>query len=439
MTLAMSFPAFANNLCVNQKGVSGCYTTIGAAVAAASPNDTIKVAAGTYKEFVTISKPVSLVGESPESTTIDAVGYSNGIYVNNGSQIIVGVVITGFSIENANYEGILVNGAAGVTIWWNRVAGNDKLLQPSPTNPVCPNLTTVYPFEQNEQDDCGEGVHLTNVSESVVAFNLLENNSGGVLVSDDTGPTHDNSIRNNVVRNNVFDCGITMPSHTPYGVYHNTVSSNTVTGNGTDFGNGGGAGVGIFSPGGPTVNYGNSVVGNYLVGNGIAGVAMHTHAPGTEVLRDEIITGNFIADNGYDSDLGLTSSQTDGITLLTVGGSVGGFVISENTFQNEAEDIAISTNVPLTLTATLNNFSSNSIAIDNLGPTPGSSGSAVTGNALVEAKEDWWGCPAGPGALGCATISNMVKSGPMASKVFATPWLGFPLPETPYAAPNTPQ
>jgi hypothetical protein len=438
MTLIMASPALSATLCVSPRSTSKCYRTIGDAVSKASPNDTINVESGTYKEFVTISKPLALVGENPETTIIDAAGKTNGIYINNGATRVTGVVITGLTIENANYEGILVNGASSVTIWWNRVIDNDRLLQPSPTNPVCPNITTVYPFEQNEQDDCGEGLHLTNVSESTVAFNLLERNSGGVLVSDDSGPTHDNSIRNNVVRNNVLDCGITMPSHTASGVYHNTVSGNEVTGNGTDFGNGGGAGVGIFSPGGPTRNFGNSVVGNYLVGNGIAGVAIHTHAPGTEVLQDEVIAGNFIADNGPDSDLGLSGSQSDGISLLAVGGSIGGFIISDNTFQNEAEDIAISTNTPLLITATLNNFSARSIAIDNLGPAPGSSASSVSGNAVVEAQENWWGCPEGPGAPGCARFVNVVSSGPLASKVLASPWLRRRLPEPLFTNPTAP-
>src|ERR1019366_6704934 len=101
---------------------------------------------------------------------------------------------------------------------------------------------------------------------------------------------------------------------TPFGVYHNTISGNNVSGNGTSPLNGGGGGVGLFSPGGPTSNYGNSVVNNNLVGNGIAGVAMHTHAPGTETLRDTVIAGNYIASNGPDSSLGLTGSQGDGIS-----------------------------------------------------------------------------------------------------------------------------
>jgi len=43
----------AATLCVNPTGSSGCQTTIGKAVTAASAGDTVQVAAGTYKEDVT--------------------------------------------------------------------------------------------------------------------------------------------------------------------------------------------------------------------------------------------------------------------------------------------------------------------------------------------------------------------------------------------------
>lgn len=401
--------------CVNPTGAGGCYKTISSAVAASSPGDTISVGPGIYKELVTIAQSLSLVGAGADHTIIDATGLSNAIYINNPSvtpTIVSNVLITGFTLENADFEGLLANGASSVTIWGNYVIDNDKSLQPSPTTPSCPGLTAVYPFEGNEQDDCGEGIHFTNVSSSIIAYNTVENNAGGILVSDDSGPSHDNSIRNNIVRNNVFDCGITIPSHTPFGVYHNTVSDNTVSGNGTSPLNGGGAGVGLFSPGGPTSNYGNSVVNNDLEQNGIAGIAIHTHAPGTEVLQDELIIGNYIAQNGADSDLGLTASQTDGISLGVIGGSVTGIVISGNTFADEAEDIAIQTIPAVQVTATLNNFSATGIAIDNL---PGSS-------AVVNAIQDWWGCAAGPGAAGCSTIVNV------GGTVLSTPWLTNPQP-----------
>src|SRR5262249_1972136 len=52
-------PAFANSAALRQ------YSTIGAAVAAAAPGDTIKVDPGLYTEVVTVTKPLTLVGSGP--------------------------------------------------------------------------------------------------------------------------------------------------------------------------------------------------------------------------------------------------------------------------------------------------------------------------------------------------------------------------------------
>jgi pectin methylesterase-like acyl-CoA thioesterase len=62
-------------------GNGGCYSTIGAAVSNAQPNDTIQAAHGTYKEEVLIGKPLSLMGQHAENTIIDATGRSDGIYI----------------------------------------------------------------------------------------------------------------------------------------------------------------------------------------------------------------------------------------------------------------------------------------------------------------------------------------------------------------------
>ena len=62
LALALPAPAAAaSTRCVNPSH-AGCYHTIGDAVAAAAPWDTIEVAAGTYREGIVIGKPLILVG-----------------------------------------------------------------------------------------------------------------------------------------------------------------------------------------------------------------------------------------------------------------------------------------------------------------------------------------------------------------------------------------
>ena len=125
-------PAMAATLCVNPTGASGCQATIGAAVSAASSGDTIQVAAGTYKEEVTISKTLALIGAGSASTIIDATGLPDGINVDGSASApmpgVSGVVVSGFTVENANFQGIIVQNASFVTIWNNQVIDNDKSL-----------------------------------------------------------------------------------------------------------------------------------------------------------------------------------------------------------------------------------------------------------------------------------------------------------------------
>lgn len=114
-------------MCVDQNPRSGCgYTTIGAALAAAASGDMINVAPGRYVEDAHITLPVSLIGAGAQSTMINAKGLANGIFIDGingastitpGSNTLTGVTVAGFSVLNANFEGILVLNASNVTLW----------------------------------------------------------------------------------------------------------------------------------------------------------------------------------------------------------------------------------------------------------------------------------------------------------------------------------
>ena len=409
--LGMPASLHAATLCVNSHGTGGCYKTIAAAVAAASPNDTIKVSAGTYKEDVVIGKPLSLIGAGQDWTIINAKGLSNGLYIDGLDNPGLGhVVITGFTVESANFEGILIQNASFVTVWGNEVRDNDQGLDVQAE--TCDGQP---PFETSEGDDCGEGIHLMGVDHSIISGNQVEKNAGGILVTDETAATHDNAITRNTVQNNDLDCGITLASHPPYvksgptpapfGVFHNTISENDSfnNGHGTP---GGGAGVGLFAPGPGNMTYGNSVVHNRLVNNGLPGVAVHNHAPvpppaGPNV-DDNTIIGNFIAGNGPDSDVPTTVPT--GIAILGAS-PVTGLVIADNVIVDEDIDVAV--NSASSIDLHLNDLNGRKVGIDNLNAA-----------GTINATENWWGCAKGPGAGGCSSIQG--------SGVTFTPWLTQP-------------
>ncbi len=406
--------ALATTLCVNPGGTKGCFATIGAAVAAASANDTINVAAGTYKEDVVIGKSLSLIGANRSNTVIDATGLANGIYVNGlDNPGLSKVVVTGFTVKNANFEGILVTNAAFVTVWGNQITNNDQSLEPSV--PACPGIPD---FETGEAFDCGEGIHLSGVDHSTVADNVVANNAGGILLSDDTGQTHDNLVTGNLSKDNPFDCGIVMASHAPgpgstaphLGVVHNTIADNESTHNGFQV-PGAGAGVGIFADGsGIGLVSGNRVIHNKLRNNGLPGVAFHSHVGPNfglppDDLNDNIIIGNEISGNGQDLFDTATPGPT-GINISSGGGGtpITGTVISQNVIKDEEDDIV--SNTPAPVDVNLNNL---------LGKQ---TGIAASGGVTFNATENWWGCSGGPGANGCASVSG--------SGVTTTPWLTKP-------------
>ena len=108
---------------------------------------------------------------------------------------------------------------------------------------------------------------------------------------------------------------------------------------------GAGAGVGIFDSAPGTQNYGNVVIHNRLVGNGLPGVTMHSHTP-HQNLTDNVILGNYIAGNGADTEDAFTPFPT-GINVYGVS-AASGTVISQNIIKDEGIGIAVKTPAPIT-------------------------------------------------------------------------------------------
>lgn len=302
---------------------SARFRTIQSAVNAVRPGGTVVVCPGTYHEQVVISKPVSLKGQR---ATIDEAGVIPGLQLTLpglGKQtIFAGVAIfssdvrfSGFTVTHAQGEGILAAGLGGeltgISISYSAVVHNDLGFGvPKPKS-------RYFECQPSGQipGDCGEGIHLTGVAFSSVKGNFVAFNSGGMLISDETGPTHDNLIAGNLVTGNATDCGITIPGHNPNaldatgkrqpavaGVYDNVVRGNKVTNNGQ---RGEGAGV-LFANAGPgTAVYDNLVQGNFIAGNELSGVTFHAHTLPSgkfEDLSGNKVIGNSIGTNNTGGD-----------------------------------------------------------------------------------------------------------------------------------------
>jgi hypothetical protein len=221
---------------------------------------------------VVVKKPVSLIGLH---STINEKGVKPTFVVNPPGvgklTIFAGVVIVsshvrvqGFTITNALGEDILAAGVqgtiSGIAIKHNAVVHNDL-------GGGVPPASTYFECQAQGPvpGDCGEGAHFLSVGDSRVNGNFIAHNSGGVLLTDETGPTHHNVIENNIVTRNAADCGITVPGHNPAalnskgqrqpavaGVYDNAIVHNVVTNNGRE---GEGAGVLFANASAGTASY----------------------------------------------------------------------------------------------------------------------------------------------------------------------------------------
>lgn len=423
--------AAAKTLCVSPSGKHGCFTTIADALSHAAPNDIIQVGPGIYNEEVDIGFPVSIIGAGAHATVVDATNLAHGFFVDGyGHPGLNDVTIAGFTVRYALYEGVLVVSASDVTLRDNTIVNNDQVpgIQFTGAPTGCPNQPGNGIYETDETGDCGGGIHLVGTADSIVAGNYVTGNSDGILISDETAESHDNLVTRNVFKDNPAECGIVMASHPPsgaappsfaphYGVDRNTISYNLSDRNGVNVG---GAGSGLFSDGaGPGRVSGNVIIGNTLTNNGLGGVALHTHvgpafgAPADDMSNNKIV-GNYIAGNLKDSDDTATPGRV-GININSGGGGspVIGTVISENTIRDEDIDVAV--NTPAEVDVHLNNLLGHKIGVGDVCSFDGAS--MCTGT--IDATQNYWGCPFGPGGPGCSTVSG--------ADIRFAPWLRTPI------------
>jgi hypothetical protein len=313
---------------------SAGYSTIDAAVTAAAPGSQIIVCPGTYHEGVQIDKPLRLSGWG---AVIDAGSSPFG----NGVQIVgpggSGSSVEGFRIEKAKFEGILVGTApvAPSTTGGTPASGGAPVSDVTVADNALLDNGTGFgtPYGQcfstpEAPGDCGETIHLVSVTNSVIEDNYVADNVGGILLTDEFGPTSGNVVRHNRTIGNTDDCGITLAGHSSAAVNPMTglptgaagVFDNLIEGNVSDYNGVAGQGAGILLGGGAPFAgvYDNVIRRNEARGNGLAGVTIHQHLAGD--LNGNVVERNVLIDDNVDGDhdfAAAAATETTGILVAS--------------------------------------------------------------------------------------------------------------------------
>lgn len=297
--------------------------SLATAVARASAGATVHVAKGTYRGGYVIDKKLHLVADG--RVVIDASTSADGTGIHIVGPGGSGSVVQGFIVEKAPFEGILVGTSPGPSATPAPVANvtlRNNMVLSNNTERGKPDATGECKAKPPAPADCGGGIHLIWVSNSLVEDNIVAYNSDGILLTDEFGPTAHNVVRGNRALNNLWECGIVLAGHNPNGadpskagVFDNVIENNLARNNGVKT-----TGAGILLGGGApgSAVYDNTIRNNEVELNGHAGITIHQHVVGN--LSGNVIEGNTIGTNnslGDDDFAAGTDMKTTGILVAS--------------------------------------------------------------------------------------------------------------------------
>ncbi len=350
--------------------VTAACRTLGYALSQAAAGDTIILEPGLYFESLNHPGTENVVGPSlsplkiesqsgnAANTIIDAVGERNGIAVNAND-----VTIQNLTFDDAGAEGIVVRPpsseaspahVAGETIQDDVVDDNDECVS---THDMASCLIS------SPANGYGGGIHLESVTSSTVTGNTVEHNSGGILLTDELGPTDENIVNGNDTSYNAGESGIMLegdnseavvtsgpdtglPRPAAAGVFDNRVNYNLSD-------HDGGSGLLVAATVEGAGAYGNTLRGDAASSDGSAGVMIQSRTTAQDVnenaVQDDILSDDALRDgpgrSQGDSEGPPESAnlnKTAGVQVLATLAPIYGTSVSGNTISGVFYGIWIS-------------------------------------------------------------------------------------------------
>ena len=237
--------------------------TIGHAISLASSGDSIMVAAGTYKEHLTIGTSLNVLGAGASTTIVDGGGVATVVSVSAAAH----VTLSGLTIRNGSSStGAGIYNSGSLAVYNSTVTGN--------------HVST-----------CGGGIGnngALTINNSIISGNSASANGGGICQTGGTVTINNSTIGSTLLGNSANGSG--------GGIYNGgtlTISNATIYGNRAIKGGGG-----IDNLGAALINNSTISQNSAIVGGGIDGPA---------TLQNSIVASNrsggncsgTIVSNGY--------------------------------------------------------------------------------------------------------------------------------------------
>lgn len=189
-TLVSALPAHAAEWRVGP----GAHPSIQAALHAAKAGDTVRIAAGVYREHLVLDKPISLVGEG--MPTIDGAGVGDVILVKAPDCRIAGLHVTGSGREVlADTAAIKLEGA-GAVVEGCRIDQSLYGLYVSAVQRARIVGNVITGLVSLPTGDRGDGIRLWNSSHTLISRNRISGTRDGIYF--DASPF--NTVTDNAIR-----------------------------------------------------------------------------------------------------------------------------------------------------------------------------------------------------------------------------------------------